>query len=105
MLKIKKNDNVIVISGKDKGKTGKVIKVLPNKNRVIVEKINIVKKHVRPNPQKGVQGGTLDKEAPINISNVMYLCSNCGVGVRVGFKHLDDGSKVRYCKKCGTTLD
>ncbi len=105
MLKIKKNDIVLVIAGKDKGKTGKVLKVIPKKNRVVVEKVNFIKKHVRPNPQKGIQGGTLEKEAPIHISNVMYFCSNCGTGVRVGFRVLDDGSKVRYCKKCGTTLD
>ncbi len=105
MFKIKKGDNVIVITGKDKGKTGKVLRVLPKKERIIVEKINFVKKSVRPNPQKGVQGGVVEREAPIHISNVMYYCSNCGQGVRVGFKILEDSSKVRYCKKCGTTLD
>ncbi len=105
MLRIKRGDTVVVVAGKDKGKTGKVLRVLPKRNRVIVEKINFVKKSVRPNPQKGVQGGIVEREAPIHISNVMYYCSNCGQGVRVGFKLLEDGTKVRYCKKCGTTLD
>ncbi len=105
MLKIKRGDTVIVVAGKDKGKTGKVLRVFPKRSRVIVEKINFLKKSVRPNPQKGIQGGIVEKEAPIHISNVMYYCSNCGQGVRVGFKLLEDGTKVRFCKKCGTTLD
>jgi len=105
MLKIKKDDTVVVIAGKDKGKRGKVIRVLPDENKLIIEKVNFIKKHVRPNPQKGIQGGTVEKEAPIYLSNTMYYCPTCGTGVRIGFQYLEDGSKVRYCKKCGTTID
>ena len=105
MLKIKKGDTVTVRAGKDKGKNGKVLTVEPDKNRVIVEKINIIKKHVKSNPQKGIKGGKLEKEGAIPLAKVMYFCQNCGQGVRVGFKLSEKGDKVRVCKKCGTTLD
>jgi large subunit ribosomal protein L24 len=100
---LKKGDMVKVISGKEKGKTGKILKTIRDKNQVVVEKLNIVKKHKRPDA-KG-KGGILEKEAPINASNVMYLCNKCDIGVRVGYKILEDGGKVRVCKKCQEILD
>ncbi len=101
--RLKKGDIVKVITGKDKGKTGKILKVINHKNQVIVEKLNIVKKHKRPD-QKG-KGGIVEKEGTINISNVMYLCNKCDAGVKIGYKILEDGAKTRVCKKCDEVLD
>ncbi len=100
---LKKNDNVIVLTGKDKGKSGKILKIFKDEGRVLVEKINLVKKHSRPT-QANPQGGIIEKELPIAISNVALFCKKCEKGVRVGKKLLEDGSKVRYCKKCGEIL-
>lgn len=100
---IKKNDMVKVITGKDKGKSGKVMRLIPKKDRVIVEKINMVKRHMKPSQQTR-QGGILDKESPIHISNLMLICSKCTDPTRVGYKTLDD-KKVRYCKKCEEVID
>lgn len=98
--KIKKGDRVLVIAGKDKGKQGKVLKVLPSRGRVVVEGVNIVKKHARPT-QRNPQGGIVTQEAGISISNVKLICPSCGQPTRVGFKVSDYGStKLRYCKKC-----
>jgi large subunit ribosomal protein L24 len=102
--RIKKSDVVQVIAGKDKGKTGKVMRVIPKKDRVIVEKINMVKRHLKPNQQVR-QGGILEKEAPIAVSNLMLVCSKCTDPTRVGYKILDDDRKVRFCKKCGEVID
>lgn len=102
MLKIKKGDTVIVISGDDKGKIGKVLKVFPKKQRVIVEGVNFIKRHTRPS-QKNPQGGIIEKEAPIHISNVMLWFNN--ERTKVGFKVLKDGKKVRYSKKTGEVID
>lgn len=102
MKKLKKGDTVKVISGKEKGKTGKIQTVLVDKGRVIVEKVNLIKKHQKPDG-KG-KGGIIEKEGSIHISNVMYLCSKCGVGVRVKYKMLEDGKKVRVCAKCQEIL-
>ena len=98
-MKIRKNDTVKVIAGsyKDKGKIGKVLKVFPESDRIIVEGINIIKRHTRPS-QKLPQGGIIEKEAPIHVSNVMYYSTKFNVTTRIGFKRLEDGSKVRYCK-------
>ncbi|GKT08330.1 50S ribosomal protein L24 [Desulforhabdus sp. TSK] len=101
---IKKNDTVMVIAGKDKGKSGKVLRLVPKKNRAIVEKLNMVKRHMRPGAQSR-QGGILEKEAPIEISNLMLVCSKCTDPTRVGYKILDDNRKVRYCKKCKEVID
>jgi len=101
--RLKKGDMVKVIAGKDKGKTGKVLKIASGKDQVIVEKLNIIKRHKRPDA-KG-KGGIVEKEGPINISNVMFLCNKCDTGVRVGFKILEDGGKTRVCKKCNEILD
>ncbi len=97
-LKIRRDDTVMVIAGKDRGKTGKVRQVLPKEGRVLVEGVNIVKKHVKPRP--GQPGGIIEMERPIHISNVMLVCPHCNRPSRVGFRFLADGSKVRYCKKC-----
>lgn len=100
---VKKNDLVMVITGKDKGKIGKVLKVIKKKDRVIVEKVNLVKKHVRPSAKS--KGGILERESPIHVSNVMIYCEKCAKPVRVGRKILEDGRKVRYCKKCNEVID
>ena len=101
---IKKNDTVKVIAGKDKGKNGKVLRVIAKKDRVIVEKINMIKRHMKPSQQTR-QGGILEKESPIHVSNLMLICSKCTDPTRVGYKTLDDERKVRYCKKCQEVLD
>ncbi|AVX21796.1 MULTISPECIES: 50S ribosomal protein L24 [Carboxydocella] len=100
---VKKGDTVVVITGKDAGKKGKVLQVITDKNRVVVEGVNIVKRHTKPN-QANPQGGIISKEAPIHASNVMLWCDKCGKGVRYG-KLIKDGVKVRVCKKCGTNLE
>lgn len=101
---VKKNDTVKVISGKEKGKTGKVIMVLTKKDRVIVEKINFIKKHTKPRTAAG-QGGIIEKEGPIHISNVMFVCPKCESAVRIGYKVLENGKKVRTCRKCEEIVD
>ena len=103
-INIKKEDKVKVIVGKDKGKIGKVLKVDHKKSRVLVEKINIVKRHSRPS-QKNRQGGIIEKEMPIQGSNVMVICNKCVTPTRVKMQRLEDGNKVRVCGKCGETLD
>lgn len=103
-FKIRKDDQVMVVTGKEKGKTGKVSRVIPSKATVVVEKLNIVKRHQKPS-QKYKHGGIIEKEAPLAVSNVMILCAKCKGPVRIGKKMLDDGKKVRICKKCGEVLD
>ena len=103
-LKIKRGDLVEVISGKDRGKRGKVLRVIPKERKVIVEGINMVKRHQRPIPQLR-EGGIIEREAPIYMSKVMVVCPNCDRRTRVGFKILENGDKVRYCKKCGEIID
>jgi len=99
-MKVVKDDKVLILSGNNKGKTGKVLKVLPKNNRIIVEGINFIKKHSRPT-QKNPQGGIIEKEAPIHVSNVMVICPKCDTPTRVGSKKLENGKKVRVCKNCG----
>lgn len=103
-MHVKSGDTVEVISGKDKGKTGKVLKAIPKKGTVVVENINIAKKHTKPS-QKSPQGGIVEKALPLYASKVLLYCPNCQKGVRTGKKVLDNGKKVRVCKKCGETLD
>ncbi|MFZ0428742.1 MAG: 50S ribosomal protein L24 [Acidobacteriota bacterium] len=105
MLHVKKNDQVKVLAGKDAGRTGRVLRVLPQRNRAIVENINTVRRHTRPNPQRNVQGGIVEREAPIHLSNLQVICPDCNRGSRVGYQELSDGKRVRVCKKCGATLD
>jgi len=100
---VKKNDMVMVTVGKDKGKTGKVLRINQKKDRVIVEKVNVIKRHVRPSQKS--KGGIMERESPIAVSNVMIYCDKCSKPVRLGNKILEDGKKVRYCKKCDEVLD
>jgi len=102
-MHVKKGDMVQVTTGKEKGKTGKVLTIIKDKNRVVVEKMNMVKKHQRPDA-KG-KGGVVEKEGSIHMSNVMLMCNKCNTGVRTEFKVLEDGKKVRICKKCKEILD
>jgi large subunit ribosomal protein L24 len=104
-LRLKKNDTVVVIRGKDKGKTGKVLKLFPEKNRVIVERINFCKQFVRADRSRNVQGGVMEKEAPIHVSNVMLFCSECGQGVRIQNRTLEDGTRIRVCAKCESLIE
>jgi large subunit ribosomal protein L24 len=101
-LNIQRNDQVEVIAGSDKGKRGRVLRVLADENRVLVEHVRMIKKNVRPNPQRNIKGGIAEQEAPVHISNVALVCPNCGPS-RVGHKFEGD-TKVRVCKKCGQTL-
>jgi large subunit ribosomal protein L24 len=100
---IRRNDNVKVITGRDKGKEGRVLRVFPNDAKLLVEHVMMVKKHVRPNPQRNIAGGIAEQESRIAISNVQLVCGTCGP-VRIGHEVRGD-RKVRVCKKCGTTLD
>lgn len=104
-FKIRKDDKVMVIAGKDKGKVGKVLKILRKKDRVLVEKVNMVKRHTKANPYTQQPGGIVEKEAPIHISNVALMCDACTKPTRVGFKEVADGKKVRFCKKCNEVID
>jgi large subunit ribosomal protein L24 len=97
---IKTNDTVMVISGEDRGTTGKVVRVIRKKGKLVVEGVNRVYKHVRRS-QKNPQGGRLSKEMPVQMSNVQLVCDACGAATRLGVRFLDDGAKERYCKKCG----
>jgi large subunit ribosomal protein L24 len=103
-VQIRKNDSVMVISGKERGKTGKVLRVNPKEDAVIIERINVVKRHTKPRgPQQA--GGIIEKEASIPASNIMIMCDKCNAPVRVGQKILADGNKVRVCRRCGEALD
>jgi large subunit ribosomal protein L24 len=102
-IDIKRNDTVKVITGRDSGKEGRVLRIFPKTNRVLIEHVMVVKKHVRPNPQKNIKGGIAEQETPIAISNVMLVCKQCGP-VRIGHEMRGD-KKVRVCKKCNTSLD
>jgi large subunit ribosomal protein L24 len=119
-MKLKKDDPVIVVRGKrsDKGKIGKILRILPDKQRVVVEKVHVVKEYVRANPQKNIQGGIVDREGSIPLSSVMYYCRECEQGVRIGYNVFQATSdqnekgkkgvkpgKQRICKKCGVVLD
>jgi large subunit ribosomal protein L24 len=101
---LRKNDTVVVVAGREKGKSGKVLRLIPGESRLIVEKINMVKRHQRPTGTQR-QGGIIEKEAPLHVSNVLIRCPKCNAGRRVGHKRLDDGTKVRVCRRCGEVLD
>ncbi|MGC2108838.1 MAG: 50S ribosomal protein L24 [Candidatus Korobacteraceae bacterium] len=101
---IRRNDQVQVITGRDKGKRGRVLRVMPGGGKVLVEHAMMVKKNVRPNPQKNIKGGIAEQESAISISNVMLMCSSCNRPVRVGHEHRGDRN-VRVCKSCGNTLE
>lgn len=105
MLHVKKDDQVVVLAGKDQGKTGKVLRVFPEKNRAVVENVNFIRRHTRQNPQRNIKGGVVEREAPIHLSNLQVICRECNKPTRVGLAVLSDGKKVRVCKKCGGTID
>jgi large subunit ribosomal protein L24 len=101
---IRKNDTVMIIAGKERGKTGKVLRVLPERERVLVERLNLVKRHSRSRGPQSPQG-IVEKEAPLHRSNVMIMCDKCNAPVRMSKKQLQDGRSVRVCRRCGDQLD
>lgn len=103
--KIRKNDKVMIIAGKDKGKIGKVLKILRKKERILVENVNKIHRHTKANPYKSQAGGIIEKEAPVHISNVAVLCTSCTKPTRVGYRKDNEGKKVRFCKKCNENLE
>ena len=103
-LGIKKNDTVIVITGKEKGKKGRVLSLMLSKGKIIVEKINVIKRHMKPS-KKYSQGGIIEKEAPVQISNLMLVCPKCSKPTRISNVILNDGKKARVCKKCKEMID
>ena len=105
---VRRNDNVVVMTGKDRGKRGRVLRVVPGergKTRLIVEGVNMIKRHTRPNPGKNVKGGIVEREASLHASNVQLVCPECGLQTRIGRKILGDGRKVRVCRKCEGVVD
>jgi len=102
---VRKNDNVVVMAGRDRGKRGRVLKVFPDRNRVVVEGVNFIKRHTRPNPRANVKGGIVEREGPVHASNVQILCPECGMPTRIGRQLLGDGRKVRICRKCDGAVD
>jgi large subunit ribosomal protein L24 len=101
---IRRNDTVIVTAGKDSGKRGRVLKVLPEKNRLIVEGVNVIKRHTRPNPQRNIKGGIVEREGALHASNVQLVCPECGKMTRVGHR-VDGDRKIRICRKCDGVVD
>lgn len=101
---VKKNDQVLVIAGKDRGARGKVLRVFPREQRAIVERVNMVKHHTRPNPQRGIQGGVIEREAAIHISNLMVICPETGQPTRIGRTRLEDGKGARVAKVSGAVM-
>ena len=104
MAHVRKGDTVMVVAGKERGKRGKVLRVIPGKGRVLIEHINMIKKHQRPT-QKLRQGGIIERESPLALSNVLVVCGRCDKPVRSGTKVLADGRKLRVCKRCGEPID
>jgi len=102
---IRRNDNVVVTTGKDRGKRGRVLKVLPSENRIVVEGVNFISRHTRPNPSKNIKGGIVKREASLHASNLQVVCPECGAPTRVGHRVLGDGRKVRICRKCQGVVD
>lgn len=102
---IRKNDTVVVTTGKDRGKRGRVLKVVPDRNRVVVEGANFIHRHTKPNPSRNIKGGIVKREASIDASNVQLVCPECGATTRIGHRVLGDGRKVRICRKCQGVVD
>ena len=102
---IRRNDNVLVMAGRDRGKRGRVLRVSPATNRVVVEGVNFIKRHTKPNPGKNIKGGIVEREASLHASNVQLVCPECGAATRIGRQVLDDGRKVRICRKCEGVVD
>jgi large subunit ribosomal protein L24 len=104
-LHLRKNDQVLVITGKDRGKRGKVLRLFPSRGRAIVERVNMIKRHTRPNPNQNIKGGIVEREASIDITNLMVVCSECDRPTRARHKRLADGRKVRICHRCEGVID
>ncbi|MFN8059671.1 MAG: 50S ribosomal protein L24 [Vicinamibacterales bacterium] len=104
-LHIRKNDNVVVLTGKDRGKRGRVLRVIPDKSRVLVEGVNMIKRHTKPNPQRNIKGGIQEREAPIHASNVMLVDPSTNQPTRLGHRVLEDGRRVRVGRKSGEVVD
>jgi large subunit ribosomal protein L24 len=106
---VKKNDNVLVIAGRDRGKRGRVLSVVPNaktgNTSVIVEGVNMIKRHTKPNPQRNVKGGIVERETSMHVAKVQVICASCGAATRIGHQRLEDGRKVRVCRKCKGVMD
>ena len=102
---VRHNDTVIVITGKNRGKRGRVLKLLPERNRVVVEGVNFIKRHTRPNPSRNIKGGVVEREASLHASNLQLVCPECGAQTRIGRRLLGDGRKVRICRKCEGVVD
>jgi large subunit ribosomal protein L24 len=102
---IRRNDTVLVTTGKDRGKRGRVLKVIPGKNRLVVEGVNLIKRHTKPNPGRNIKGGIVQRESSVHASNVQIVCPECGAQARIGRKILGDGRKVRICRKCQGVVD
>lgn len=102
---LRKNDNVLVVTGKDRGKRGRVLRVIPATNRVVIEGVNLIKRHTRPNPGRNIKGGIVEREASLHASNVQLVCPECGAQTRIGRRLLGDGRKVRICRKCDGVVD
>ena len=101
---VRKGDTVVVLSGKDRGKKGKVLRVNASKGTAIVERVNFTKKHTRPNPQKNVKGGILERESPLRIDKLQVVCPSCGEAARLGTHRSEDGGSTRFCRKCKADL-
>ena len=95
----------MVVAGRDRGKRGRVLRVIPDKTRVVVEGVNFVKRHTRPNPQRNIKGGIVEREASLHVSNVKLVCPECSEPTRTGRRLLDDGRRVRFCRKCNGVVD
>ena len=102
---VRRNDTVLVTAGKDRGKRGRVLKVLPEKNRLVVEGVNFIKRHTKPNPGRNIKGGIVEREASLHASNVQVVCPECGKPARIGRRILGDGRKVRICRQCEGVVD
>jgi large subunit ribosomal protein L24 len=102
---IRRNDNVVVIAGRDRGKRGRVLRVIAGRDRLIVEGVNLIKRHTRANPQRNIKGGIVEREGSIHASNVQLVCPECGKATRIGRRILGDGRKVRSCRKCEGVVD
>ena len=102
---VRKNDNVVVTTGKNRGKRGRVLKVVPTRNRLVIEGVNFIKRHTRPNPQRNIKGGVVEREGSVHASNVQIICPECGAPTRIGHQLLGDGRKIRICRKCDGAVD
>lgn len=104
-IQIRKNDQVKVIAGRDLNKVGRVLRVMREKNRVVVEGVSFLKRHTRANPSRNIKGGIVERETAIHVSNVMIICPACGEATRIGHSVLSDGKKIRICRSCNSALD